>query len=411
MSKNRSANVRAAEVCASFANASAANSLTEQTSLNAKVDKNGALFCAPARKILVDATVFGAADIFPAGTLVCCTSEKTICKPKSGSSVSYEHVFSSPTFLFCLKNGSLIVSQSDDQTAIYRSKTWSKVADFGFDSMALFNERVFGADGSNVVRFSACDDPTDFSGTITFPCRIYAVTVCRDELFAVGDDIFRIEFDDETPKTKVAAVCSDVGKIFGKTVRSVANVIFFLSTAGLFYYKNGAIKQIALNVETSSADSQACASTTADRYWVSFAPAGKTSPEIVAEIDAATFAPVCYHEISTDYLSGGDRLIFNVNSRPCTFADGNTNFVWKSSPYDFGSQSKKQLRNIFVRTSAALDVTLTTDEKTQTFAFDGSDALQLRRIRGSFRSLSAELRSTGGATVSQFGVTAEVPTN
>lgn len=393
------------EVFANFSDSSAKDALVEKTSLNVRLS-DGNLTCASAVTELVDAVVSGAVEVDDG--IAYSTNTGVFFRPKKGSVVSANYIFPRPAVLYCPKVNVILFSQNGVGTCRFSSGAWSQVNKMGFDSLAWFGERVFGSLGSKVY-FSDCDNPSIWKGEITLPCKIVAVVSCKDHLLAVGNDIFKIEFDDDTKNTKITTVCRNVGKVYGRTAKVVGNTLFFLTSTGLFCLKNGSVKSVALNVKTNGDNSNSCGAVAEGKYWLSFAPIGSRHCSTVLEMDCETLIPFCYHKIATNNLYGGERLLFNVGTRLYTFISGHSDFTWNSRDYDFGVREKKHFRKIFIQTSQTVEVHLVSEHEEKIYTVYGSEKLQKIPICGAFESFCAQIVSVSNAVVSKFGVAAEVP--
>lgn len=406
--QNYTPEAKTIKICTNFADPSVQNAFTESCSVNARVDDEGNLNCTDEITTLADAPVYGAIDT-PDG-LAFCTNTETIFRPKSGSDIAVSQVFQYPALCYCPKNDAVLVTEADGVTYYYSggaSGTWTKVADFGMETLAWHCERAFGTAGSKLY-FSDCDDLTVWSGEITFPCEIGGIASCCGKLYVVGQNIYRVDFDDDTDETEITEVYSNVGTVFGKTVKAVGESVFFLTSTGLVGYKNGKVTPVPLNVTPNAQNPNACAATANGRYWLSFAKSGTTRCDTVAEVDCNLKA-LSYRQISTTHLSGGDRLLFGVKNALSTFASGYTDFVWKSRPVDFDTSAKKHLRKLFVKTSEPITVRLLTESQTQTYRFSASDGFSSAKVVGEFEQLVLEICSDGNAVVEQVAVEASVP--
>ncbi len=395
------------EVFANFADSSAKDALVEKTSLNVRL-LDGNLTCAPAVTQVVDAVVSGAVEV--ADGIAYSANTGVFFQPKTGSVLSANYIFSRPSVLYCPKVNAILFSQEGVGTCCFFNGAWALVSQLGFNSLAWFGERVFGTQG-NKICFSDRDNPTSWLGDITLPCEIVAVVACKDGLLAVGNDIFKIDFDDDTKNTEIFTVYRNVGKVYGRTAKVVGDSLFFLTSTGLFCLKDGNVKFVDLNVKTNGDNSNACGAVTEGKYWLSFAPLGSRKCTTVAEINCQTLAPLCYHNISTNNLYGGERLLFNVSTRLYAFISGHSDFTWNSREYDFGVQGKKHFRKIYIQTSQAAVVHLITESEEKVYEVPGSDRLQKIPIGGAFESFCVQIVSVGNTVVSKFGVVAEVPSN
>lgn len=318
-------------------------------------------------------------------------------------------VFSVPAFLFCPKQGAVVVSQRGRGTFFFlvgSPDTSVKISDVGFETLTFAKERLFGVCG-NILYYSARSDFSQPLAQIKLPQECCGVAKWKGDVFALGNEVYRISFNDNERDTKVTTVFQNAGNIIAKTVAVIGNTLLFLADSKLFCYSQNKLQQIAHRVSFGENQTSATAAVAQNVYYLSYAEAGQARCSAVLAIDANTLETVCKYRLSANNLWGGKRLLFAQNDRLRTFGSGFCNGFWKSKQVDFSSVGKKHFKKLTVRTKFPVDVHLVSDSQRQVFHFFGNDCAQTLKINGVFRNFAVEVYSEGEAELALLQVIAQ----
>lgn len=374
--------------------------VTQEKSRNAVV-KDGCLTAAKGVVALNETDVFAAFEC-ALGTLLC-KNDGVYLKTADALKKIHTCVFASPSFLYAAKQKKLLVSEKGKGTFVFDGENFQQVFEKGFSTLALCKERVFGADGA--LYFCERDDFSSWNGKLQLSQPV-AVTESGD-LWAVGNDLFKIDFSDCLQNTKVIPVYKNVGKVYEKTISVFGNKMFFLTDGGLMCYSANKTEKIAEDVNFSAENFCAVGQVYRGKYFLSASEKGGSN-DLLLCVDCKSCKTLCVWDVKADFLTSCDRLLWTHNGKLFTFGDGFADVFWQSKSFDFGNAyAKKYLRKLLVDTEYPLDVHVVTEKDRKIYRFDGSSFPQQLNICGYFCKLRLELFSQGATKVNDVCVLAQ----
>lgn len=308
--------------------------------------------------------------------------------------------FTAPSYLYCAKQKTMLISEPGVGTYGY-SDSLRKYFDFGFDTMALCNERAVGAK-NNVLYFTERGSAAKWYGTLELPGSVVAVVEYGNDLLAIGEEIFKIELADDAADSKVTSLCKGVGKVFPKTVISFGNKLIFLTDSGLYSFYKGKIERICKDIPFAAANSSAVAIYN-DGYWIAF---DRTDGERVLLCLSNNGTQYIYNVNATNLVSIENKVSMIIDGEIKKFSKFlAAELTWISKNYDFGNRFvRKHFRSLTVVGEGEFDVHLVTERERRIYHFQ-SGAHKIR-LNGYFAQVSVEIHATTHISVEKLALEA-----
>lgn len=308
--------------------------------------------------------------------------------------------FTNPVYLHCQKQNALILSQKGEYTAMYTEEGVSTICNVGMESLALCKERVVGV-ADNKVYFSDVDDFSSWN-EITLPEKVCAVTQLQEDVLLFGKDVLRLNFGKDVADTTVETVCRNVGIPFAQTLCAVGNSVVYLTANGLMKFKNSSVTKLA---EAFADNAEAQATVLGGKYVVCCNT--EEQKGVLLETDCETGQSVVIGK--ADFVTAnGDRLLFGMDGKVCTFGEEKADAFWQSYPQSFGNAAaKKHLRKLTVDAVGSVEVHLIGEIDKKVFRMQCKNP-QTVHLQGTFHKLTLEILTFGNAVVHSVGVLAEI---
>ncbi len=377
-------------VYADFSDKTNVKAFVEKTSKNAVV-KYGKL-CSSRKTAEVSDRKVTSAYALPYGTLLF-DGKKGVVGTKEFTSTLVD-----PVYVYCKNTDTLVVSQKGIGTYLL-AEDFKKASNLGFTSLTFFKERVFGVTEGKVY-FTQTADFTDWQGYIQLPEDVVAVTSANDAVYAVGNGIFKIQFDAAEENTKITQLCRNVGKVFCRTVATLGNSIVFLTEKALCKFSSGKLQTIH---KGEYGDNQnAVAAVYQNRYYLNCTEEERGAALLEYDDDLQLVS--AYEGVN--FLTAGTKLLFGSGGKALQFEDSPAELFWQSEICRFGSPyGKKHFRKLLISTKNNADVHLITENERRIYHIFGSPVPQKINICGAFYGCTVEIYGCD-AEISEIGVQA-----
>ncbi|MBQ8434101.1 MAG: hypothetical protein IJX23_04795 [Clostridia bacterium] len=267
-----------------------------------------------------------------------------------------------------------------------------------FDSIALCQSRLFGLKGNRVHWSYPTVLEFDDSFWVDLPTSCVAL-VNNGELYALGNDVYKIEPDGDEGHFVVRKICSNVGNILGDTACAYGNKIMFVANGKLFSLQHGGLKELASVYVKNAFATMHCG-----LYYLFGEQSGKNvaiaynphSGKVVYQYDVT--AQTTYSDGYNLYASDGQNgYLLTYDTQPS---------YWKSQPINFDDGlATMYLHRLLIQTSYDLDVYVTSD-KVRTYTLKGKDVPQSLLLTGQGKNITVEVRANGNMNVGMLCITA-----
>ncbi len=306
-----------------------------------------------------------------------------------------EVVAAAPAFLF-VQPLQLAVISCEDGTFTCDGGEFEKISDIHFCKMAFSHERIFGV-SDGVLYFTARDDFSTWK-TVNL-ANVSSVCVMQD-VFAVGNDVVKVDFSDSEVDAKILPLFRGVGAVQARSVAVWGNKIFFVTANELKRYSYNRCKTLSSNFTFENAFGAVVGGT----YYVTATCGDK---KCVVCLDCETEKITGVLPLSAYCISGDDLPYFGTESGVYAFGEGFSDLFWQSPSVHFGVSGKKYLRKLVVDTVFPLEVHVVTDRECKIYRFDGAPYVQSIGINGWFGKMRLKLLGQGQAKINKVAVTCQ----
>lgn len=279
-------------------------------------------------------------------------------------------------------------------TYLCNDESCEKITDLHFEKLIFAYERLFGVK-DNVLYFTSRND---FSKWGTVQLANVASVCFANDLFAVGNDILKIDFSDRETDSKIQPVLRNVGFVCPRSVDVFGKKIFFVTENTLKRLYGNECKTVTNKFTFENA----VGAVSQGKYYVTAVDVdGK---KCVLCLDCETEKLQSVLSLPAISVIGGSFPQFVTEDGVYTFGDGFSDLFWQSEAVDLGTMGKKYLRKLCVDTELPLDVHLIADNFCKIYHFDGSERAQIVNIGGCFDKLSVKLFGFGQCKVGKLRV-------
>ncbi len=286
------------------------------------------------------------------------------------------------------------------KTSTYKiySGNIQKISDVLFTSLAVCQSRLFGLVGKRLY----VSEPTE----MTFQSDVWVdlptdccTLVNNGELYAIGNDVYKINLDGEQSHIKITKICSNVGVVQSATVCAYGNKIMFVSNDKIMCLQHGALKQIA---ELSS--TPICATMHNGLYYVSAKVDGVNTLSAYNPHNGKMSK--MHHVSAKNAYSNGTTLLVSNGSSGFELTTSTKPSCWQSLPINFDNQhTTKHLHRLLVKTATDVDIIIHADTS-RTYHVKGKDELQSILLVGHGTNITLEVCCTGVLAVKYLALTA-----
>ena len=286
------------------------------------------------------------------------------------------------------------------KTATYKiySENIQKISDVLFTSLAVCQSRLFGLSGKRLY----VSEPTEMTFQndvwVDLPTDCCAL-VNKGELYAIGNDVYKINLDGEQGHIKIKKICSNVGVVQSATVCAYGNKIMFVSNDKIMCLQHGSLKQIA---ELSS--TPICATMHNGLYYVSEKTDGMDALSAYNPHNGKMSK--IHHVSAKNAYSDGETLLVSNGSSGFELKTTKQPSYWKSLPINFDNQhTTKHLHRLLVKTATDVDIIIHADTS-RTYHVKGKDDLQSILLVGYSANITLEVCSVGVLDVKYLALSA-----
>lgn len=318
-------------------------------------------------------------------------NEKVMLKQDSialGARIFYQfNGFCNVAYAVDKQRDNLVLSANNLTYKINSSNVY-KLINEQYDSLAFCQSRLFALKGRRVF----VTDPTELelknAQWIDLPCPCHTL-VSNGELFAIGNDVYKVHPDGDESCFVVTKMHSNVGNVLPKTVCAYGNRILFVADSKIISLQNGRIKVVAQTEVVPT-----CATIHRGLYYVF---GTKEGVSVALVYDPHNGKVVCTHHVNAQtVLSDDNNLYLSDGKDGYQLVEEATKCFWKSQPIDFdGKPTIKHLHRLVVYTLADVDVHVVSNNR-RIYHLKGKDELQSLLIVGHGKNITVELHSNGG---------------
>ncbi len=286
------------------------------------------------------------------------------------------------------------------KTATYKiySGNIQKISDVLFTSLAVCQSRLFGLEGKRLYVSAPTEITFQSDIWVDLPTECCAL-VNNGELYAIGNDVYKIKLDGEEGHIKISKICSNVGVVQSATVCAYGNKIMFVANDKVMCLQHGAIKQIA---ELSS--TPICATMHNGLYYVSGKVGGADT--LIGYNPHNGKMSKIHHVSAKNSYSNGTTLLVSNGSSGFELTTSAKASCWKSLPINFDNQhTTKHLHRLLVKTATDVDIIIHTDTS-RTYHVKGKDALQSILLVGHGTNITLEICCSGVLAVKYLALSA-----
>lgn len=291
-----------------------------------------------------------------------------------------------------------LVVCNDNTTYCIEKNFSSKIFAESFDSLAFCQSRLFALKGNRVYLSlpTCCDFQENL--WVDLPTKCVAL-VNNGHLYAIGNDVYKIQPDGEESHIEVSKICSNVGSVSGDTIYAYGNKIIFVADGKIVYLQHGSIKEVA-KVDV--------APTFATMHRGLYYLFGKRLGENVAIAYNPHSGKMLqmYHVNAQNAYSDGYQLYVSDGTNGYLLTDESKPSYWKSLPINFDeSYTTKFLHRLVIQTSTDVQVHVVSDA-IRIYQLKGKDSAQSLLIAGHGKNITIEVHCNGEMDVPVLSITA-----
>lgn len=298
---------------------------------------------------------------------------------------------------FDVNQSTLIVSGKNATYKIF-SGNIHKISDISFQSLAVCQSRLFGLKDNKVYMSAPTEMTFDADLWIELPSPCVAL-VNNGELYALGNDVYRLHLDGESSRIKVDKICANVGSVVASTVCPYGNKIVFVANNKVMFLQHGTLK-----VVNQLQGDAICATMHFGLYFVSTQSDDKHT---VISYNLHNGKVVTMHHVTAKNICSNDQsLIASDGQNAFELSTNATTCHWASAPINFDDNpTTKHLHRLVVQTAYDVDVHVTSNTR-RSYHFKGKDTPQSILIVGHGKNIWVEIASQGPMNVKYLSLTA-----
>ena len=267
-----------------------------------------------------------------------------------------------------------------------------------FDSITFCQSRLFGLKGNRVHwSLAAVLDFLDgFWVDLPTPC---VTLVDNGELYAIGNDVYKIQPEGEESNFVVSKICSNVGNVQRETACAYGKKILFVADGKICTLQHGYIKELATVSVQNAFATMHCG-----LYYLFGDLAGK---KVAIAYNPHSGKVVYRYDISAQTVySDGDNLYVTDGQNGYVLTYDTQPSYWKSQPINFDDGlATMYLHRLLIQTSYDVNVTITSDQ-VRNYSLKGKDGVQSLLIAGHGKNITVDVCANGKMNVKMLSVTA-----
>ncbi|MBQ9125235.1 MAG: hypothetical protein IJY13_01100 [Clostridia bacterium] len=285
------------------------------------------------------------------------------------------------------------------KTCTYRfySGNSKKISDLLFTSLAFCQSRLFGLLDNRLYVSEPTETTFQNDVWIDLPTSCCAL-VNNGELYAIGNDVYKINLDGEDDHIKITKICSNVGVVKGSTVCAYGNKIMFVANDKIMCLQHGSLRQIA--------DLQATPTFATMHNGLYYVSANLDGIDTLIGYNPHNGKMSKIHHVSAkNAYSSGETLLVSDGASGFELVSNVQPSYWQSLPINFDNQpTTKHLHRLLVNTATDVDVTIHADTS-RTYHVKGKEELQSILLVGHGKHITLDVSSTGVLAVKHLSLT------
>ena len=303
----------------------------------------------------------------------------------------------------CVYRGNLIVSGKDYGTYVVKECEATKVYHGGFSSITSCADRLFGL-YKNQITYTAAGkvDGWEQGQTISLPGECQAVVSIGDKVYALGDDCYALIPKADDIEFKVVRLARNVGVVAPRSVVSYYDSLIFGTESGLYQLRSDKISPICEQLNEVLLFGVSAGVIFKGKYCLTCA--SKDVPELYNNVTVCI--DVEREEIVGMLRNGGlsiaktsKNVIMSGIGSCYVFYDGFYDGKYRVSNVDFGTNDKKFLDKLVLKTATDIDVTIRSETETRLYKLKGKSYPQNLFLRDMGWRFSIEFFSEDGLDV------------
>lgn len=273
-----------------------------------------------------------------------------------------------------------------------------KIANFQADSLAFCQSRLFALKGKRVY----LSNPTETTFTdelwIDLPTGCVAL-VNNGQLYAVGDNIYKLQLDGNATDVQVKKLCANVGVVHPQTVCAYGKKIMFVANGNVMTLQNGNLKVVAQTDVTP-----VCATMHQGLYYL-FGSVDDQPTATAYNPHSGKVVTIHQAKVVTA-TSNGIALLASDGTNGFELSMAHKKCFWTSQPINFDDQpTTKYLHRLVVQTSTDVEVHVVSNAR-RIYHLKGKDIAQSLLLVGHGKRITVELYADGAMSVKQLSLTA-----
>lgn len=273
-----------------------------------------------------------------------------------------------------------------------------KIADIQADSLAFCQSRLFALAGKRVYMSNPTETTFADDIWVDLPTECVAL-VNNGELYAVGDNIYKLQMDGEMTDIQIKKLCTSVGVVHPQTVCAYGNKILFVANGNIMALQNGNLKVI---VQTDTTPT--CATMHQGLYYL-FGQTDGTHTATSHNPHSGKVVSVHQAKVNA-VMSNGISLLTSDGENGFELTSTRQQCHWTSQPINFDDKlTTKHLHRLIVQTAADVDVHIVSNAR-RIYNLKGKDTPQSLLLVGYGKHITVELHSNGAMSVKQLSLTA-----
>ncbi len=287
---------------------------------------------------------------------------------------------------------------SSAQSGTYRLTEDSATELFssGHCSMDVAGERLLALDGDALTVLPAGNAEV-YEGSISIntspACR--AAVSLENKLYALGDTCFVHEPKAEPIDSRFRAMYKNIGVVSPESVVPMGKEVIFASNSGLYKLTVGNVQKICSQLDGTVSFADAAACKFRGRYLVSCKRNLSGPNDITLLIDTSRQQIEGVFQCGFDSLSSSENSVYAIKDNVLIRLDENGGLSrFKIKNMDMGSQKIKHLDRILLLCPTSAEVRVSSDYGQTKYLFEGSEAIQYKRINGRGRRFAIEVLSS-----------------
>ncbi len=314
-------------------------------------------------------------------------------------------VFASPTFYVWKEKNTALISDNTQGTHYFDGTTLQEVTNLNFESFARYRDRLFGVN-NNKLYFSLRNDVMGWKEYINLPFRAVGVAEVSDGVLILGDDIYKLQFDDDVKNSKLVLMCKNVGKVLPHTIANVNGAVYFATARGVSCFRNGKVESVDLGIDVQL-DSSVIGAGCEDTYYFACPSSAESGCNdlLIAYDTVRHKVRTVFDNMDVVGINTFYKLVVVNFNRNNVLSSTRGKAVWQSALCDCNLPFvKKRLTDLYIQTCDSVEVIVTCENEKRYYNITGSARLQKIPINGLCNKFSVQLSGVLNNGISHLGI-------